>query len=62
MITVKILLFIFSLFYDFYLFSYSKWENNIKQNKFGSFFIRLCIVLNIGVLITSFLDKFYYTI
>ena len=61
MVTVKTLLFIFSIFYDMYLFSYSKWEKTTNQNKFGSFFIKLCIILNIGVLITSFFERFYYS-
>ena len=61
MITIKVLLLLFSIFYDFYLFSYSKWEKGTNKNKFGSYFIKLCIFLNIGVLITCFFEKFYYS-
>lgn len=61
MVIIKSLLLIFSIIYDLYLFSYSKWEKTTNQNKIGSFFIKLFILLNIGVLITSFSNRFYYS-
>ena len=61
MLVLKIIFLIFSVLYSIYLFSYSKWEKNINQNKFGSFFIKLFILTNFAIIITSFFEKIYYT-
>lgn len=60
MLVLKIIFLIFSILYGIYLFNYSKWEKTMRQNKFGSFFIKICVVLNVVILITSFFEQIYY--
>jgi len=60
MIVLKIFFLIFSIAYGIYLFSYSKWEKTMRQNKFGALFIKFCVITNIIILITSFFERIYY--
>lgn len=56
----KIILLLFSILYGIYLFSYANWEKKTNQNKFGSFFIKLCVLINLVIVIISFVEKIYY--
>lgn len=57
---LKIFFLILSIIYSIYLYNYSKWEKITNQNKFGSFFIKLFIVLNFSIIVTSFFERIYY--
>lgn len=56
----KILFLAISILYSIYLFNYAKWEKTSNQNKFGSFFIKSFVLLNIAIIITSFFERIYY--